>query len=50
MRSAVPYLEAHRAPAPVRIKKALEEDAGEAAKILAMAKGIAARASRSVGS
>ncbi|MEU5157757.1 MULTISPECIES: hypothetical protein [Actinomycetes] len=45
LRSAVMHLEAaHRALAPARIKKALEEDAGEAAKILASAKDTAAKA------
>ncbi|MDK0524829.1 hypothetical protein [Streptomyces sp. ML-6] len=39
LRGAVTHLEAaHRALAPARIKRALEEDAGEAAKILASAK------------
>ncbi|MFC8273849.1 hypothetical protein ACFUJR_15250 [Streptomyces sp. NPDC057271] len=45
LRSAVTNLEAaHRALAPARIKKALEEDAGEAAKILAQAKDTAGKA------
>lgn len=45
LRNAVTQLEAaHRALAPANIKKALEEDADEAAKILASAKAAADKA------
>ncbi|MEU1853763.1 hypothetical protein ABZ499_31985 [Streptomyces sp. NPDC019990] len=45
LRSAVTHLEAaYRAMAPARIKKALEEDAGETAKILASARETAGKA------